>query len=57
VSCGTGCARILRAEVREAPPIVTRPDTPYEFGLANVIRYRGQQAKFLDAFETIPGPR
>jgi len=42
---------------REATPIVTRPDTPYEFGVANVMRYRGQQAKFLDAFETIPGPR
>lgn len=38
-------------------PIVTRPDTPYEFGVANVVRYRGQQAKFLDAFENIPGPR
>jgi transketolase len=42
---------------REATPIVTRPGTPYEFGVANVIRYRGQQPKFLDAFETIPGPR
>ena len=42
---------------REATPVVTRPGTPYEFGVANVIRYRGQQARFLDAFETIPGPR
>jgi transketolase len=42
---------------REATPIVTSPDTPYEFGVANVIRYRGQQARFLDAFETIRGPR
>ena len=41
---------------REATPVVTMADTPYEFGVANVIRYRGQQAKFLDAFETIPGP-
>ncbi len=41
---------------REATPIVTKADTPYEFGVANVIRYRGQQPKFLDAFETTIGP-
>lgn len=41
---------------REATPIVTKPDTPYDFGVANVIRYRDKQARFLDAFETIPGP-
>jgi transketolase len=42
---------------REATPVVTTPDTPYAFGVANVIRYRGSQAKFLDAFDTILGPR
>ncbi len=42
---------------REATPVVSRPDTPYEFGVANVIRYRGEQPKFLDAFETILGSR
>jgi len=42
---------------REATPVVTTTDTPYEFGVANVIRYRGEQAKFLDAFDTIFGPR
>jgi len=41
---------------REATPIVTKPDTPYEFGVANVIRYRGVQPKFIDAFETFSGP-
>ena len=41
---------------REATPVVTKPDTPYEFGVANVIRYRGDQPKFLDAFETFLGP-
>jgi len=41
---------------REATPVVTNVATPYEFGVANVIRYRGEQPKFLDAFETIPGP-
>ncbi|MBI3483806.1 MAG: transketolase family protein [Acidobacteria bacterium] len=38
---------------REATPIVTQKDTPYLFGAANVIRYRGEQAKFADAFETV----
>ena len=37
---------------REATPVVTTPQTPYKFGVANVIRYRGAQAKFVDAFET-----
>jgi transketolase len=41
---------------REATPMVSKPDTPYEFGIANVIRYRGTHAKFLDAFETSKGP-
>jgi transketolase len=38
---------------REATPKVTRPETPYRFGAANVIRYRGEQPQFMDAFETI----
>jgi transketolase len=42
---------------REATPIVSNPETPYEFGTANVIRYRGKQPKFLDAFDAILGPR
>ena len=41
---------------REATPIVTKPNTPYQFGVANVIRYRGARPKFLDAFETTLGP-
>ncbi len=40
---------------REATPIVSKTETPYEFGIANVIRYRGAQAKFVDAFETFKG--
>lgn len=36
---------------REATPIISRPETPYEFGQANVIRYRGEKADFIDAFE------
>ena len=37
---------------REATPIVTTSDTPYQFGLANVIRYRGEENNFISAFET-----
>jgi transketolase len=42
---------------REATPMVTTPETPYEFGVANVIRYRGEQARFPDAFDTFLGNR
>jgi transketolase len=42
---------------REATPVVTTADTPYEFGVANVIRYRGEQPRFIDAFDTILGTR
>jgi transketolase len=38
---------------REATPIVTTDDTPYEWGLANVIRYRGCKPRFVDAFQTV----
>ena len=37
---------------REATPIITTPDTSYQFGLANVIRYRGEKENFIEAFET-----
>ena len=36
---------------REATPVVTTPKTPYKWGEANVIRYRGEQDNFIDAFE------
>jgi len=38
---------------REATPIVTTPDTPYKWGLANIIRYRQVKPRFADAFETV----
>ncbi|MFW5869160.1 MAG: transketolase C-terminal domain-containing protein, partial [Armatimonadota bacterium] len=38
---------------REATPVVTTEDTPFEPGVANVIRYRGEQDHFVDAFETV----
>jgi len=36
---------------REATPVVTDGKTPYKWGKANVIRFRGAKAKFKDAFE------
>ncbi|MBN1918265.1 MAG: transketolase [Verrucomicrobia bacterium] len=38
---------------REATPIVTTESTPFVFGKANLIRYRGAQDRFIDAFETV----
>jgi transketolase len=37
---------------REATPIVAGEQTPFVFGQANVIRFRGEAAKFIEAFET-----
>jgi len=37
---------------REATPVVTREETPFVFGKANVIRLRREQANFASAFET-----
>ena len=37
---------------REATPVVTTTNTPFEFGVANIIRYRSKKQKFSDAFET-----
>lgn len=36
---------------REATPVVTREETPFRFGEANIYRYRGERQDFLDAFE------
>jgi transketolase len=37
---------------REATPVVTTAWTPFRYGEANIIRYRGETPRFLDAFET-----
>ncbi len=37
---------------REATPVVTTYETPFKFGVANIIRYRGSKPRFLEAFET-----
>ncbi|MFB3921862.1 MAG: transketolase [Terriglobia bacterium] len=38
---------------REATPVVTGPQTPFKYGIANIIRYRGEKPRFVDAFETV----
>ncbi len=40
---------------REATPIITRDDTPLEFGASNIYRFRGEQEKFIDAFDIYLG--
>jgi transketolase len=37
---------------REATPVVTDECTPFRFGRANVIRFRREAERFIDAFET-----
>lgn len=37
---------------REATPIVTTQNTPFKFGVANIIRYRNKKDNFIDGFET-----
>jgi transketolase len=41
---------------REATPLITTSDTPYQFGLANVIRYRSEKKNFIEAFQTKLSP-
>ena len=41
---------------REATPIVTREETPFVFGMANVIRLRREAPEMIDAFETVLAP-
>lgn len=41
---------------REATPLVSTKDTPYKFGLANIIRYRGEKKNFIEAFEVKLSP-
>ncbi len=36
---------------REATPVVSRENSPFEFGTANIYRYRKESEAFLDAFD------
>jgi len=38
---------------REATPVITNDKTPFKFGEANIIRYRGEKDDFAEAFETV----
>lgn len=38
---------------REATPVITRPETKFIHGIANVIRFRKVQPDFIDAFENV----
>lgn len=38
---------------REATPIVTRSNTPYQWGVPNIYRYRGEKPTFPDAFDVM----
>jgi transketolase len=40
---------------REATPVITKQDSVFKFGIANVIRFRQIQTNFVDAFDTILG--
>jgi len=42
---------------REATPVITKDDTPFHFGTANIIRFRGEKENFIDAFETVLSPK
>ena len=37
---------------REATPVISEENTPYQFGKANIIRFREEKENFTDAFET-----
>jgi transketolase len=37
---------------REATPVISTESTPFVFGKANVIRFRGECQNFMDSFET-----
>ena len=37
---------------REATPVISTDATPFVFGKANVLRFRGERENFADAFET-----
>jgi len=38
---------------REATPVITDNNTPFKFGMANIIRYRGRKNSFAESFEII----
>ena len=43
---------VITLQERAPKPVVTKDDTPYQFGTANIIRYTGRRPQFVDSFET-----
>ena len=42
---------------REATPTVSRPDTPFVFGVSNIYRFRTRAPRFIDAFDVVLSDR
>lgn len=38
---------------REATPVVTDSSTPFKYGVANIIRFRGEKPNFIEAFDQV----
>ncbi len=47
---------VITLQERAPKPVVTKDNIPYRYGVANIIRYTGRQARFVDAFETRLSP-
>ena len=43
---------VITLQERGPKPVVTKEKTPYQYGIANIIRYTGKQPNFVDAFKT-----
>ncbi len=43
---------IITLQERAPKPLISRKETPYQYGIANLIHYIGEQPRFVDAFET-----
>ena len=42
---------IITLQERAPKPVVTKTDTPYQYGIANIITYNARQPEFVDSFE------
>ncbi len=42
---------IITLQERAPKPVVTKPETPYQFGIANIITFKGRTPNFVDAFD------
>ncbi len=43
---------VITLQERAPKAVITKADTPYQFGIANIIRYCGRQPNFADSFTT-----